>query len=113
MNKKSPIENEEMPEVGAWYRRADHPQPFQVVACDAEDGTVDIEYFDGTIDEWPLSHWRELAIEPTAAPEDWSGAYDNIDADDLDSTADRRHSAAWPESGSLPDEPDLEFEPPT
>ena len=65
------------PEVGQWYQRADRPQPFQVVAIDADAETVDVEYFDGTVDEWPLSHWLELTIEPSGAPPDPSGALDD------------------------------------
>lgn len=68
---------EQAPAVGEWYRRLDRPQPFQVVAVDDE--TVDVEYFDGTVDEWPLSHWYELEIEPSGAPPDPSGALDETD----------------------------------
>lgn len=71
-----------VPTVGEWYRRLDRPQPFQVVAIDEDDETVDIEYFDGTVDEWPLSHWLELEIESTGAPPDATGALD--DGEDID-----------------------------
>lgn len=64
------------PVVGQWYRRSDQSQPFHVVAFDGADQTVDVEYFDGTIDEWPLSHWHGLDIEPSGAPPDPSGAFD-------------------------------------
>lgn len=65
------------PEIGQWYQRADRPQPFQVVAIDERAETVEIEYFDGTVDEWPLSHWHALDIEPSGAPPDASGALDD------------------------------------
>ena len=65
------------PLVGQWYRRADRQQPFHVVATNAGDRTVDVEYFDGTLDEWPLSHWHCLDIEETGAPPDASGALDD------------------------------------
>ena len=64
------------PQIGQWYLRADRSQPFQVVATSARDQTVDVEYFDGTVDEWPLSHWHGLDIEETGAPPDSSGAFD-------------------------------------
>ena len=64
------------PIVGRWYQRADRPQPFQVVATDDDGQTVEIEYFDGTVDEWPLSHWHGLDIETSGAPPDPSGALD-------------------------------------
>lgn len=68
-----------IPEVGGWYRRLDIAQPFQVVAADFDDGTVEVEYFDGTVDEWPLSHWQELDIEACGAPPDVRGALDETD----------------------------------
>lgn len=68
--------NVRAPEVGHWYKRADRLLPFQVVATSAQDQTVDVEYFDGTVDEWPLSHWHGLNIEETGAPPDATGALD-------------------------------------
>lgn len=65
------------PVIGQWYQRADRPQPFQVVAIDEHDETVEIEYFDGTVDEWPLSHWHGLDIGPSGAPPDASGVFDD------------------------------------
>jgi hypothetical protein len=65
------------PVIGQWYRRADRTMPFHVVAADAVDQTVDVEYFDGTVDEWPLSHWHGLDIEPTGAPPDATGALES------------------------------------
>jgi hypothetical protein len=71
------------PVVGNWYRRLDRSQEFQVVAYDADADTVDVEYFDGTIDEWPIAHWHALEIEPCEPPQDWTGPYDDIERDDL------------------------------
>lgn len=68
------------PVVGEWYRRRDRPQPFKLVACD--DDSVEVEYFDGTLDEWPLSHWHALDIEPCEAPQDASGPYDDVEQGD-------------------------------
>lgn len=75
------------PIVGQWYSREDRPQPFQVVAVDEVSGSVDIEYFDGTIDEWPAEHWQGLQPAPCEAPRDWSGPFDDLQPDDLDSDA--------------------------
>lgn len=73
----------QQPEVGAWYRRADRPQPFQVLAVDAQTHSVELEYFDGTIDEWPLAHWHDLEIEACEAPVDLRGAFDTLEPDGL------------------------------
>ena len=63
------------PRVGRWYRRP-HQQLFEVVALDAEAGTVEIQYFDGMVAEIELPEWPGLRIRRVAAPEDWSGALD-------------------------------------
>jgi hypothetical protein len=63
------------PSIGSWYRRT-NGTTFEVVAIDEEDGTIDIQYFDGTIDEIDLDGWPELILEATSAPEDWSGSVD-------------------------------------
>ena len=55
---------------------------FEVVAVDDKDRTVDIQHFDGTIEELDVDGWREMAAEPIDAPEDWSGSMD-VDTEDL------------------------------
>ncbi len=41
------------PVIGNWYRRS-NGSLFEVVAVDEQDGTVELQYFDGTIDELDL-----------------------------------------------------------
>lgn len=89
---------ESSPVVGSWYRRLDRPQAFHVVACDPAADTIDIEYFDGTVDEWPLSHWYLLDIEPCDAPQDWTGPFDNIERDDLGESGSEVASEDWQQS---------------
>ncbi|HKJ08391.1 MAG TPA: DUF6763 family protein [Gammaproteobacteria bacterium] len=66
---------EHEPRIGDWYRNASD-EAFEIVAFDETDETVEIQYFDGTLEELDLDTWYELDIEPTAAPEDWSGSLD-------------------------------------
>jgi len=54
----------------------------EVVAIDEEHNTVELQYFDGTIDSLELEVWRATDIEPAQAPEDWTGSVD-IDLEDL------------------------------
>ena len=68
------------PNVGAWYRRAGG-RLFEVVAIDDSALTVDVQHFDGTVDEFDLEHWYELFLEPAPAPEDWAGSLDIEKAD--------------------------------
>lgn len=68
------------PVIGHWYRRSNGTL-FEVVAVDEQDATVELQYFDGTIDEVDLENWPGLLIERVRSPEDWSGA---VDIDPID-----------------------------
>ena len=63
------------PTIGRWYRRT-NGQLFEVVAVDDDDQTIELQFFDGTIDEVDRETWSKLLIERVAAPEDWSGSVD-------------------------------------
>ncbi len=70
------------PVIGHWYRRSNGTL-FEVVALDEEDGTVELQFFDGTIDDVDLETWPSLLIETVSAPEDWSGSVDMDPEDSL------------------------------
>jgi hypothetical protein len=61
--------------IGEWYRRPGGDS-FEVVAIDRDDRTIEIQYFDGTIEEIELDDWFEETIESTEPPEDWTGSVD-------------------------------------
>ena len=63
------------PVIGEWFRRAGGGR-FEVVAIDEDAGTVEIQQFDGTVDELELDAWPELLLVEVSAPGDWSGAVD-------------------------------------
>ncbi len=63
------------PLIGQWFRRPNGTL-FEVVATDEEEGTVEIQLFDGTIDEIDFEAWPELMLIEVSAPEDWSGSVD-------------------------------------
>ena len=63
------------PLIGQWFRRPDGTL-FEVVATDEDDATVEIQQFDGTIDEVDIDRWPELLLVEVSAPEDWSGSVD-------------------------------------
>ena len=69
--------------VGQWYRHpdADKGEVFQVIAIDADENTVEVQYFDGDIEELPSDAWA--GVQSCAPPEDWTGPYDEIERDDL------------------------------
>lgn len=71
------------PIINQWYRHLDKGEEFQVVAVDENERTVEIQHFDGDVEEIGLEDWRVLNIEPIEPPEDWTGPMDDIERDDL------------------------------
>ena len=71
------------PQVSQWYRHLDKGQEFQVTAIDETEGTVEIQHFDGDVEELDLDAWHMMDIEPIETPEDWTGPMDNVEHDDL------------------------------
>ena len=74
------------PGIGEWYRLRGGDS-FEVVAVDETDGTVEVQYFDGTVEEFELDDWlmqrSQGDIEDAEAPEDPSGSID-LDSEDDD-----------------------------
>lgn len=92
------------PVIGNWYR-IQGGDSFEVVAIDDDDGTIELQYFDGTVEEMDIEDWRAEkengALEEIEPPEDWTGSVDvDPEEDDAGSTArygqddDRRQSAS-------------------
>ena len=63
------------PTIGNWFRRP-NGSLFEVVAVDEDDGTVEIQLFDGTIGEIDIENWPQMLLVEVSAPEDWSGSVD-------------------------------------
>jgi hypothetical protein len=67
------------PGIGDWYR-LNGGSLFEVVALDDDDGTIEIQYFDGTVEELDIedwdAQWEDGALEAAQAPDDWSGSVD-------------------------------------
>jgi hypothetical protein len=70
------------PVIGEWYRRPGGDS-FEVVAIDRDDRTIEIQYFDGTVEELEIEEWYEAGIEAGDAPEDWTGSLD-VDPEDTE-----------------------------
>lgn len=69
------------PVIGQWFGRPSGTL-FEVVAIDENARTVEIQQFDGTIDEVDIESWPDLLLVEISAPEDWSGAVD-MDPEDF------------------------------
>ena len=67
------------PDIGEWYR-VRGGDLLEVVAIDEDDGTIEVQHFDGTVEELDLEDWEAQRaggeIENADAPEDWSGSVD-------------------------------------
>jgi len=77
------MKNHPTPAIGKWFLDNADGQLFEIVAIDEDDETIDIQYFDGAIEGIDVDLWEEMELTSAAAPEDWSGPYDDLEADDM------------------------------
>ena len=82
------------PVVGDWYQNLQR-RAFEVVAVDEEDDAIEIQYFDGEVEELDFDSWYELELEVIAAPKDPTGALDDLERDDLGDTERPSGSEDW------------------
>jgi hypothetical protein len=75
------MSNEFDPLIDQWYAHLDKGQRFFVTAINDAAKTVEIQNFDGDIDELTFDEWHELNIELSVEPENWSGALDISEQD--------------------------------
>jgi hypothetical protein len=80
------------PVVGDWYRRPNGAL-FEVVAIDRDDGTIEVQHFDGTLEEFDQEAWDEQEFEEAQAPEDWTGSVD-VEPEDYDNERET-NGGAW------------------
>ena len=69
------------PFIGNWYRGSSG-ELFEVVAVDPDDETIELQHFDGTLEEIDFETWNEHPPTETMAPEDWTGSVDIEPEDD-------------------------------
>lgn len=91
------------PGVGAWYRLRGGP-PFEIVALDDDDGTIEVQYIDGTLEELDREDWKcwcdERTLEAADPSEDWSDSAD-VEADEGHTRFDRYVDGSDLKAGSL------------
>jgi len=71
------------PIQGNWYRDLDKDEEFFVIDVYEDDGIVEIQHYDGDVEEIELDAWYDLNIEAVEPPDDWVGPYDDVEKDDL------------------------------
>ena len=85
------------PIVGNWYAHLDKGQRFTVTALNEADSTVELQHFDGDLEEISLSDWYDLEIELSEEPENWSGALDISEVDDFGTAVTDTTTDDWSE----------------
>ena len=89
--------NELEPLIGQWYAHFDKGQRFFVVEIEEVEGTVEIQHFDGNIEAISFDEWHDLDIELSEEPENWTGALDMAEDDDLGAGVTDTTSSDWSE----------------
>ncbi len=83
------------PIVDNWYYHLDKGQRFYVVAVDDDNSVVEIQHFDGDVEEVSLENWYEMNIAVGEAPDNWSGATDIGEKDDFGTEITDTQPADW------------------
>ena len=88
------------PIPGCWYRHLDKGQEFCVVAVDEDNNSIEIQNFDGALEELDLQEWRQMELETVEEPENWSGALDIPEVDDYGTEITDTSPAEWNQPAS-------------
>jgi hypothetical protein len=90
--------NDIEPIVDNWYVHLDKGQKYKVVAVDDGRGLVELQHFDGDIEEVSLAEWADMQIELSDEPQNWSGPIDVEEIDDLGTEVTDTSKDDWSES---------------
>lgn len=72
---KAAMTSEPLPIVGAWYQN-DLGESFEIVAQDEDDETLELQYYDGTLEELDRETWESMNPQKVEPPEDWTASMD-------------------------------------
>ena len=81
--------NKLLPKIGDWFESINGDK-FEIVATEEQGSILEIQHFDGAVEEIDIDSWREMEVRAIEAPEDWSGSLDIVREDygvDLELTA--------------------------
>jgi hypothetical protein len=97
------------PVVGNWYKDAEMGAIFEVVAYDEHEESVEVQHLDGEVEEYDLDTWHALRLALVAPPEDWRSGFE-LSSEDASDPDDTQHPEDW--SGAInqiePDEIGIE-----
>jgi hypothetical protein len=83
------------PILESWYRHVDKGQRFQIIAVDEEEGLIEVQHFDGGLEELEITDWYQMELEPIEEPENWSGAVDIEEIDDYGTSVTDTSADDW------------------
>lgn len=89
---------EAYPMIENWYEHHDKGQMFRVIAFDEDEGVIEIQHFDGDVEELTLDEWNAMNIAPCEEPENWLGAIDVGEEDDLGTEITDTDEEDWSDS---------------
>ncbi len=81
--------------IGQWYCHWDKGEMFQVTALDPESKTIEVQTFDGDIDEIDEESWRTLPLGLAEPPEDWTGPVDAVNVDEVGDSQTEMSTKDW------------------
>ncbi len=81
------------PNIGEWFTTPNNDR-FEVVAVDNDEATIEIQYFDGTVEELDFDAWEQSEFTAAEPPEDYSGSMD-MEKEDYDTDLDRPSKKSW------------------
>ncbi|HIJ78478.1 MAG: hypothetical protein OEY01_04730 [Desulfobulbaceae bacterium] len=84
-----------IPVEGNWYKSLDTGETLSVVTFDEDEGIVEVQYYDGDLDEIDIEQWEELSLKQIDQPEDFLGDDDDLDDDDAHYDMDDMDSDQW------------------
>lgn len=72
------------PQIGSWYASSYLQSVFEVVAIDDDQGTIEIQYENGDLDELEFDEWQTGRFLAASPPDDTLGALGIRGEDDWD-----------------------------
>jgi len=69
--------------IGQWYHDVALERLFEVVAFDDYSGAIEVQYEDGTVDEFDSDTWRDLILLTASQPDDWRSSLELSEEDRL------------------------------
>lgn len=79
--------------IGNWYQTPDG-SIFEVVAIEGDDA-IEIQHYEGEVEELDRESWGQMLLVEVDPPEDWTGAYEPLERDDLGYSDEAIHPGNW------------------